>query len=84
MNKIWSTLTAILSALVALFYVSNKRKDREIEKHKDEVDKLKTEVETQSYIATAEKEARKDRDHINTLDESDVDGLLEQHKAYRD
>ena len=81
MNKIWSTLTAILSALVALFYVSNKRKDREIEKHKDEVDKLKTEVETQTYIATAEKEARKTKDSI---DESNVDSLLEQHKAYRD
>lgn len=81
MNKIWSTLTAILSALVALFYVSNKRKDREIERHKDEVDKLKTEVETQTYITTAEKEARKAKDSI---DESNVDGLLEQHKAYRD
>lgn len=81
MNKIWSTLTAILSALVALFYVSNKRKDREIERHKDEVDKLKTKAETQTYIATAEKEARKTKDSI---DESDVDSLLEQHKAYRD
>ena len=84
MNKLWQIISAMLGALVAFFYVSNKSKDRKIEKHKDEADYYKSQAEMQGYIAESEREAKRTKDLINSTSESDIDGMLEERKAFRD
>lgn len=84
MSKIKDILLMIGGALVAFFYISNKSKDRKIEKHKDEAERYKAEAEMQGYIAESEREAKRAKDRINSTSESDIDSMLEQHKAFRD
>ena len=84
MNKIWQAITGVLGALSVFFYISNKSKDRKIEKHKDEAERYKAEAELQGYIAESEREAKRTKDHISQHSESDIDRMLRDHNAYRD
>ena len=51
MSKLKNIVIAIIGALLAILHISNKSKDRKIEKHKNEADKYKAEAEMQGYIA---------------------------------
>ena len=84
MNKLWQIISAMLGALSVLFYVSNKSKDRKIEKHKDEADYYKSQAEMQGYIAESEREAKRTKDLINSTSEPDIDSMLDERKAFRD
>ena len=84
MNKLWQIISAILGALSVLFYVSNKSKDRKIEKHKDEADYYKSQAEMQGYIAESERKAKHTKDRINSASEPDIDSMLNKQGALRD
>lgn len=84
MSKIKDILLMIGGALSVFFYISNKSKDRKIEKHKDEAEQYKAEAELQGYIAESEREAKRTKDHISQHSESDIDRMLRDHNAYRD
>ena len=84
MNKIWQAITGVLGALSVFFYISNKSKDRKIEKHKDEAERYKAEAEMQGYIAESERESKHTKDRISQHSESDIDRMLDDHNAYRD
>ena len=84
MNKIWQAITGVLGALSVFFYISNKSKDRKIEKHKDEAERYKAEAEMQGYIAESEREAKRVKDRVNSASESDIDRMLSKQGALRD
>ena len=84
MNKLWQIISAALGAISVFFYVSNKSKDRKIEKHKNEADQYKSEAEQQGYIAESEREAKHVKDRINNVSESDIDSMLDKQGALRD
>ena len=84
MSKIKDILLMIGGALSVFFYISNKSKDRKIEKHKDEAERYKAEAEMQGYIAESERESKRTKDRISQHSESDIDRMLDDHNAYRD
>lgn len=84
MSRFLAFLSGVLGALSALFYALNKKKDKEIEKHKDEADRYKAEAEMQGYIAESERKAKRVKDRINSASESDIDSMLDELKAFRD
>ena len=84
MNKIKDILLMIGGALSVFFYISNKSKDRKIEKHKDEAEQYKAEAELQGYIAESEREAKRTKDRVNSASESDIDRMLREQGALRD
>lgn len=84
MSRFWQIISAILGALSALFYALNKKKDKQIEKHKDEAERYKAEAEMQGYIAESERKAKRVKDRINSASESDIDSMLKQQGALRD
>ncbi|MBS7814775.1 hypothetical protein PE074_06525 [Wohlfahrtiimonas chitiniclastica] len=84
MNKLKSYLLIAWGVLTALFYVLLKSKDRKIDRQQDEIKQHKSKNEELSFINQKEQESKNVQDHINTSSESDVDKLLECHKAYRD
>ena len=84
MNRLWQIISAILGALSVLFYVSSKSKDRQIEKHKDEADKYKSQAEQQGYIAESERTTKHAHDDVRGASESDIDSMLDKQNALRD
>ena len=84
MSRFWAFLSGVLGALSALFYALNKKKDKQIEKHKDEAERYKAEAEMQGYIAESERKAKRVKDRINSASESDIDSMLDERKAFRD
>lgn len=84
MSRFWAFLSGVLGALSALFYALNKKKDKQIEKHKDEAERYKAEAEMQGYIAESEREAKRVKDRISSASESDIDSMLDELKAFRD
>ena len=84
MSRFWAFLSGVLGALSALFYALNKKKDKQIEKHKDEAERYKAEAEMQGYIAESERKAKRVKDRINSASESDIDSMLDELKAFRD
>lgn len=84
MSKIKDIVLAVGGLILAFFYVSNKSKDRKIEKHKNEADRYKSEAEQQGYIAESERTAKHVKDRINSATESDIDSMLNKQGALRD
>jgi len=84
MSRFWAFLSGVLGVLSALFYALNKKKDKQIEKHKDEAERYKAEAEMQGYIAESERKAKRVKDRINSASESDIDSMLDERKAFRD
>lgn len=84
MSRFWAFLSGVLGALSALFYALNKKKDKQIEKHKDGAERYKAEAEMQGYIAESERKAKRVKDRINSASESDIDSMLDERKAFRD
>ena len=84
MSKLWQIISAILGALSVLFYVSNKSKDRTIEKHKDEAERYKSKAEQEKFKADAEKDTKHAKDRIHSASESDTNSVLHKQNALRD
>ena len=84
MSRFWAFLSGVLGALSALFYALNKKKDKQIEKHKDEAERYKAEAEMQGYIAESERKAKHVKNRIDRASESDIDSMLDERKAFRD
>lgn len=84
MSRFWAFLSGVLGALSALFYALNKKKDKQIEKHKDETKRYKAEADMQRRIAESERKAKRVKDRINSASESDIDSMLDERKAFRD
>ena len=84
MSKLKSILVVVLGAISAFFYVLLQSKNRKIAKQQDEIKHHKSKNEELSFINQKEQESKDVQDHINTSSESDVDRLLDKHKAYRD
>ena len=84
MSKLKNIVIAIIGALLTILHISNKSKDRKIEKHKNEADKYKAEAEMQGYIAESERSAKEVKNRISHADERAIDIMLDKHNAYRD
>ena len=84
MNKLWQIITGILGAISVFFYVLNKSKDRQIEKHKDEADKYKSQAEQEQFKAESERETKHAHDNVRSASESDIDSMLNKQNALRD
>ncbi len=84
MSRFWAFLSGVLGALSALFYALNKKKDKQIEKHKDETERYKAEAKMQGYIAKSERTTKRTKDRIDRASESDIDSMLKQQGALRD
>ena len=84
MSKFKSILMIVWSVLTALFYVLLKSKNKTIAQQKDQIKQHKSKNEELQFINDQEKKAKDDKDVINTSNESDVDRLLDKHRAYRD
>ena len=84
MNKFWQIISAILGAFSVLFYVSNKSKDRKIEKHKDEADRYKSEAGQERFKASEERKTKHAHDNVRSASESDIDSMLVKQNALRD
>ncbi|OYQ80836.1 hypothetical protein B9T11_04970 [Wohlfahrtiimonas chitiniclastica] len=84
MRKLRLYLLIAWGVLTALFYALLKSKNRKIEKQKEQIKQHKSKHEELQFINDQEKKMKDDKNSINTSSESDVDKLLERHKAYRD
>ena len=84
MRKLRLYLLIAWGVLTALFYALLKSKNRKIEKQKEQIKQHKSKHEELQFINDQEKKTKDDKNSINTSSESDVDKLLERHKAYRD
>lgn len=84
MEKIKNILMLTASAIGAFLLLVIQSKNRKIEKQQDQIKQHESKNEELQFINNQEKKAKDDKDVINTSNESDVDRLLEQNKAYRD
>ncbi|OYQ84409.1 hypothetical protein B9T21_09900 [Wohlfahrtiimonas chitiniclastica] len=84
MRKLRLYLLIAWGVLTAFFYALLKSKNRKIEKQKEQIKQHKSKHEELHFINDQEKKTKDDKNSINTSSESDVDKLLEHHKAYRD
>ena len=84
MNKIKLWLVGLWGALSVFFMLTIQRKNRKIEKQNEQIRQYKSKHEELQFINDQEKKTKDDKNSINTSSESDVDKLLERHKAYRD
>ncbi|MBS7815913.1 hypothetical protein [Wohlfahrtiimonas chitiniclastica] len=84
MRKLRLYLLIAWGVLTALFYALLKSKNRKIEKQNEQIKQHKSKHDELQFINDQEKKTKDDKNSINTSSESDVDKLLERHKAYRD
>ncbi|MBS7818831.1 hypothetical protein [Wohlfahrtiimonas chitiniclastica] len=84
MRKLRLYLLIAWGVLTALFYALLKSKNQKIEEQKEQIKQHKSKHEELQFINDQEKKTKDDKNSINTSSESDVDKLLERHKAYRD
>ena len=84
MNKLWQIISAILGAISVFFYVSNKSKDRKIEKQKDEIKSKDQRIEEGKFINEKEKQAKQIKDGFASADDPTVNGVLDKQGALRD
>ncbi|MBS7837376.1 hypothetical protein [Wohlfahrtiimonas chitiniclastica] len=84
MRKLRLYLLIAWGVLTALFYALLKSKSRKIEKQNEQIKQHKSKHDELQFINDQEKKTKDDKNSINTSSESDVDKLLERHKAYRD
>ncbi|MDC7252364.1 hypothetical protein NMY25_001219 [Wohlfahrtiimonas chitiniclastica] len=74
----------ICGAIGAFLWFVIQSKNRKIEKQNEQIKQHKSKHEELQFINDQEKKTKDDKNSINTSSESDVDKLLERHKAYRD
>lgn len=84
MSKIKDIVLAIGGLILAFFYVSNKSKDRKIEKHKDEADRYKSQADQERFKASEERKTKHAHDNVRSASESDIDSMLVKQNALRD
>lgn len=83
-SKVKTIALTILGALSAFFVLVIQSKNRKIEKQNEQIKQHKSKHDELQFINDQEKKTKDDKNSINTSSESDVDKLLERHKAYRD
>lgn len=84
MSKLKNILVIVLGAISAFFYVLLRSKNKTIAQQKEQIKRQQSKNEELSFINQKEQESKNEKNHVNTLPESDIDRLLEQNKAHRD
>lgn len=84
MNKIWQIISAILGALSVLFYVSNKSKDRKIEKQGDEIKQKDQKIEEGKFINEQNDKTVVNKNDASNMSNDDIASVYDKNKWFSD
>ena len=84
MNKLWQIISAMLGALSVLFYVSNKSKDRKIEKQSDEIKQKDQKIEEGKFINEQNDKTTVNKNDASNMSNDDIASVYDKNKWFSD
>ena len=84
MSKLWQIISAILGALSVLFYVSNKSKDRKIEKQNDEIKAKDQKIEEGKFINEQNDKTVVNKNDASNMSDDDIASVYDKNKWFSD
>ena len=84
MSKLWQIISAALGALSVLFYVSNKSKDRKIEKQSDEIKQKDQKIEEGKFINEQNDKTVVNKNDASNMSDDDIAGVYDKNKWFSD
>lgn len=84
MSKLWQIISAMLGALSVLFYVSNKSKDRKIEKQGDEIKQKDQKIEEGKFINEQNDKTVVNKNDASNMSDDDIASVYDKNKWFSD
>lgn len=84
MSKLWQIISAMLGALSVLFYVSNKSKDRKIEKQSNEIKQKDQKIEEGKFINEQNDKTVVNKNDASNMSDDDIASVYDKNKWFSD
>lgn len=84
MSKLWQILSVVLGALSVLFYVSNKSKDRKIEKQNDEIKQKDQKIEEGKFINEQNNKTTINKNDGSNMSDDAITSVYDKNKWFSD
>ena len=84
MNKIKNIILAIGGLILAFFYVSNKSKDRKIEKQSDEIKQKDQKIEEGKFINEQNDKTVVNKNVASNMSDDDIASVYDKNKWFSD
>lgn len=84
MSKLWQIISAVLGAISVFFYVSNKSKDRKIEKQSDEIKAKDQKIEEGKFINEQNDKTVVNKNDASNMSDDDITGMYDKNKWFSD
>lgn len=84
MSKIKDIVLAVGGLILAFFYVSNKSKDRKIEKQSDEIKQKDQKIEEGKFINEQNDKTVVNKNDASNMSDDDIAGVYDKNKWFSD
>lgn len=84
MNRLWQIISTVLGAISVLFYVSNKSKDRQIEKQSDEIKARDQKIEEGKFINEQNDKTVVNKNDASNMSDDDIASVYDKNKWFSD